>query len=155
MLFDEIKPHRSVGDLLIGTKEQDIVLALGDGCSRKIDEWGDVELEYEEFNVRFTFWGDYDFRLGCISTERPTASIEGHVLFGQSKTDVKEFVVNVLQTTISETDGCMHEDEFVQEWIDVDSHGLSFWFDNDSLYLIDVFCSWSDPETPEWPELDK
>ena len=152
MQLDEIKPRRSVGDIILGVTEDDVTQALGSDFDRAVDDDGDVQVEYGSLGLRFVFWSDYDFKLGCIGVERSTVSIFSKRLSGLSKSEIERFVAEALHTTVSESDGCTHEDDSVQEWIDVDSHSLSFWFDDDELYLIDVFCEWDDDDDPIWPE---
>jgi len=151
MLLDEITPLRSVGDIWLGAKEDDVTKALGTDFARTVDEEGDVGIEYRSLGLRFVFWSDYGFKLGCIGVERTSASILGRGLSGQNKEQIERFIVDRLNTSISEANGCIHDDGSVQEWMDVDAQGLSFWFDNDALYLIDVSCDWTDTDEPKWP----
>lgn len=152
MNLDVIEPHRSVGDLILGSTEGEVITALGNDYSRELDEYGDLTIECETRGIRCTFWETGEFRLGWISVERPTASLCGTTLIGQSKAEVKEFVKTALSSSVSEADGVTHDDGHVQEWMDVDSHGLTFWFRNDSLYLIDITCRWSKDDVPIWPD---
>ena len=151
MNLDDIQPFRSVGDLTLGWPESKVIGALGDDYVREVDEYGDLSIEFEDRGILCTFWESDDFRLGWISVERPTALLYGQSLFGQPKAVIEQFVSSMLQTVVAETDGVTHEDGHVQEWIDVDTHGLTFWFRDDALYLIDVTCEWSDNDTPNWP----
>lgn len=151
MLLDKITPFKSVGDIWLGVNEDDAKRVLGDDFVRTLDDDGSVELDYSALGLRLQFWHDCDFRLGTIGVERPTASLLGHLLFGQSKEQIGLFVRDQLNASVSEANGCAHADGSVQEWMDVDAHGLSFWFDNNALYLIDVFCDSTDGDEWIWP----
>ena len=151
MNLDVIEPQRSVGDLLLGSTEREVIDLLGPDFEREIDEQGDLAIEYEDQGIRCTFWETNDFRLGWISVERPTASLCGAIPIGLSKAQIQELVSSKLKSSISEVDGVEHDDGHIQEWMNVDSHNLSFWFRDDSLYLIDVTCQWSDDDSPIWP----
>ena len=151
MDLDEIRPHHSVGDLVLGWSESQVIKTLGDNYSREIDEWGDLSIEYESIGMSFTFFESEEFRLGRISVERSTASLCGERLIGRSKEEIKKFIAKILRSTVSEEDGVEHENGLIQEWIDVDSHSLMYWFHDDALYLIDISCEWLDDEVPNWP----
>ena len=106
-------------------------------------------------DLNFSFWADFENRLGFVSTYRKSATINGENLFDSSKDEVESFIQDCLKGEITDRDGCIHEDGTVQESIDVDSRGLSFWFLDDSLYLIDWTCDWLDGDTPIWPSIDQ
>lgn len=151
MRLDEIKPRRSVGVINIGMKQEEVTRELGCDFDRTADADGDVAIEYSKLGLTFTFAVEWDFRLIIIGVERPTATLVGKNLWGLSKLQVEQFVAETLETTVSELDGCTHDDGSVQEWIDVESHDLSFWFIDDSLYLVDVFCESVGDDEPIWP----
>lgn len=151
MPLNDITPLRSVGDIWLGSKENDVTELIGFDFTRTVDDEGDVEIEYVSLGLQFSFWSDSDFKLGCIGVRRSSATLLGSVLSGHSKKRIELFINNRLNASVSDAGGCIHNDRSIQEWIDVDTLGLSFWFENDALYLIDVFCDWIDADTPKWP----
>lgn len=151
MNLDAICLLQGIDELEFGMERTSIIATLGNEYSEEIDESGDVKIEYSKFGLEFTFWSDEGFRLGVISTERDTSTLHEKCLIGKSKEDLKLFIKEELNGVISEEDGCEHEDGHIQEWIEVDSHSVSFWFRNDALYQIDWMCDWVDDETPKWP----
>ena len=84
MELDRIEIETELGDIRFGTSEEEIIELLGSNHLRVVDEEGDIEIEYEELNLRFTFWEDFEFRLGVISVERSTSILAGKPLHGSN-----------------------------------------------------------------------
>ena len=85
MELDRIEIETELGDIRFGTSEEEIIELLGSNHLRVVDEEGDIEIEYEELNLRFTFWEDFEFRLGVISVERSTSILAGKPLHGSNQ----------------------------------------------------------------------
>ena len=151
MNLDQVRPLTSVGGLKLGLPESSVRELLGTACTRRNDEIGHVELEYEYLGIVSTFWESDEFRLGVVEVVRHSASIYEHELMGSSKDEVVEFGSTELEFDITDVGGVEHEDSSVQEWIDISDIGLMFWFQDNELYRIGVLCDWLDVETPKWP----
>jgi len=149
--LDHIKPLLGLSEIKFGCDRNGVTALLGEPSIERTDSFGDIEIEYIKECLRFTFWADSEFKLGVISTERAEASLEGKVLVGMCEEEALNFVTNELDGTVTEQDGCIHEDGEIQTWMDVEPFGLCLWFRSGRLYLIDWFCDWSDNETPKWP----
>jgi hypothetical protein len=150
MNLDEIYLSKGIGDFAFGMTKEAVIELLGNEYEEKIDDDSDLELQYEELDLRFTFWKDYGLRLCVISTERKSATLNNECLSGKTKQDLRNFIKNKLRSKLSEEDGFIHEDGHHQEWIEVSERNVSFWFRDDKLYLIDCFCAWDDDDNPIW-----
>jgi len=149
--LDTICPQKGVGTLRFGSKKQALVELLGHAFVETQDEYGDVEIVYPQAKMRFWYWSDFDFRLGCIESERLTSKLLGTRLIGLDKPAVKRFINDRIKSGITEEDGCEYDDGETLDWIDADDKSLFFWFRNGKLYQIGWTCAWSDGNTPIWP----
>ncbi len=154
MNLDEIQLSKGVGDFRFGTTKSAVIAALGNEFEESIDEDGDIEVAYKSLALRFTFWKNFDFRLGVISTERSSATINEDNLIGKSLEYLREFISNTLLSKISEESGCIHEDGHRLEWLEVDEKSVTFWFRDNKLYLIETLCEWADDNTPAWTNFE-
>lgn len=150
--LDTIHPGKGLGPILFGSTVEEVIGILGEPDYRETDDLGNVDLSYESQNLTFSFSRDDNFYLYHIGTERETLTLIGCKLFGKDEYEIKKFIQQKLKARISEEDGCIHENGLIQTWIDVDELNISFWFHDDELYLIDLFCDTIDVETYNWPE---
>lgn len=150
MDLDTLYLSKGIGALSFGATRSDVIGALGEDFEEHVDDAGDVELEYKHLGLRFDLWKEFGFRLGSVASERETLSLCGARLFGKTKEEVRRFVEEELEGTVSEEDGCVHDDGSIQEWIAVDDENVIFWFDRGVLYLVDVMSDWDDDDTPSW-----
>ncbi len=104
---------------------------------------------YDDLALEFTFWGDFEVRLGSISTRRSGASLLGWSVTGQSMETVRDFVASSLDAEVSEEKSVVHDDGHIQSWLEVDAPNLTFWFRDGVLYLVDWTCPWVG-DTPDW-----
>ena len=153
--LDSIRLHQGIGTFLFGVSKADVINALGTEYEEIRGLDGDFDLSYPALGLEFTFWADFDHRLGIITSLRKSATLLGNKLLGSSEKAIADFIKNELKDVITDHDGCIHEDGTVQDWIDVDGLGLSFWFYDDSLYSINWTCAWKDGDTPSWPMCDQ
>lgn len=146
--IDNIIPNSGLEMISFGCSPDSVRDLLGSPDSNETDEYGDKTLEYHSLGLCFTFWGDYDNRLGYIGTERQSASLNAVRLIGQAKGEVISYVEEILVAKRTEMAGCEHEDGRIQEWFDVDSLNLTFWFMDGSLSSIAWTCPWASEEAP-------
>ena len=146
--LDPISLHEGVSSILFGVSKDEVINLLGTEYEEVLDDEGNLRISYPTLGLEFSFWVDDNDRLGVISTSRKFSTLLGENLIGCTKSEVGTFIKIYLKCPITELDGCIHEDGEVQEWIDVDSRDLSFWFLNHSLYQIDWTCAWVDGDTP-------
>ncbi len=146
--IDNIIPGRGLEMIPFGCSPDCVRDLLGNPDSSKTDGDGDEILEYHSLGLCFTFWDDHDNRLGYIGTERQSACLNGVRLIGQAKGEVISYVEESLVATPTEMDGYEHEDGRIQEWFDVDSMNLTFWFMDGDLSSIDWTCPWASEEAP-------
>ena len=151
MDLDKILLFEGLKGIGFGATKQEIVVALGVASEQETCEDGDIGLYYDDQDLEFTLWADEEGRLGVIDSERDTLELHGIKLRGKSKAEVREFVAGSLKSCISEEDGWKHDDGEVQELIEVDEKSLTFWFRDDSLYLVSWSCEWADEDHPKWP----
>ncbi len=147
--LDAILLESGLEGLSFGCKPEFVVSKLGDPSESETDEDGDLTCLYEELGLTLTFWADFGLGLGDIGTERPQSHLRGQQLVGKSLDFMKAFIENELNTDVTEEDSCVHEDGHVQTWIEVDVLGITFWFDDGLLYLIDWTCEFNG-EVPIW-----
>ncbi len=140
-------------DIPFGCKPDHVIQLLGDPDERETDEDGDLTLEYLELGLTFSFWADFNNGLGEIGTERTGALLCGFELSGDNQETIKAFIEQELNADISLEDSRVHEEGRVQSWIEVESKGITFWFDDGLLYLIDWTCQF-DGDTPAWFRAD-
>lgn len=150
--LDTILPGKSLGHILFGSTPQEVVGFLGNPDHRKTGKFGDLELSYESQNLTFSFCRDHNFYLHHIKTGRKTLELDGCNLIGKTGSEIKDFIKNNLGAKISEEEGQVDDDDHIRSWFAVDELNMSFWFDDDVLYLIDLFCDSHDNATYNWPE---
>lgn len=134
-----------------GMRKDEVTTILGSHFQESIDEFGDVNIVYPNLELEFTFWADFEFCLGYITSLRETVLLQGKKLIGSTQAQIRLFIDLHLKAKITEEDGCSHEDGLIQDWISVDQFGVTFWFYDNTLYSIDWTCKWVDSETPKWP----
>jgi hypothetical protein len=84
-------PHRGIGPFVLGTSRSSIVLAVGNpdyvetttDSSVPQEEW-----HYDRLNVRLTFSGEHNWRLGSISALGSHAVFNGVRFIGRHTTDL-------------------------------------------------------------------
>ena len=150
--LDTINIRRGLPGISFGSAVEQVIKSLGEPDYEETDKYGDIYLTYEQLNLTFAFFSDDKNNLGCISTERETAVLNGCKLIGKEESEIKRFIQKNLKAKISEEDGCIHENGDIQRWIEIKELNIAFWFLNGILYLIDWFCDWIDNETPNWPQ---
>ena len=147
---DSILLNQGLPDIPFGATPNEIRVVLGEEDSlESLDDDGDFVLAYQSIALEFTFWGEYGDRLGYISTDRPDAMLLGFLPFGKNSATVKDFIANKLGATVTEEDGCLHEDGHRQTWLHVEACNVTFWFRDDSLYSVAWTCNWTG-DLPEW-----
>jgi hypothetical protein len=129
--------------------KNEVLTRLDSEYIEETNEDGDEYIIFSKLNLRFTFWKDYDYKLGYIESERKESTLLGVKLIGSTKDNIRAFVQNQLNSEIIEESACEHEDGHIQEWIDVDNKSLIFWFSNNSLYQISWSCESVNNE-PKW-----
>ena len=152
--LDRILPLVGLQAIRFGSSLDLVRNLLGRPGSETADEWGDVHLEYPDLGLTFTFWRAEGLKLGVISSSRATAVLGDAQLVGESDQAVRDFVWKVLSSQVTEEEHVIHGDGRIQSWIDVDSHMITFWFEEGRLCCIDWFSAWTDDDTPSWP-IDK
>ena len=148
--IDTLRIGQGLPDIRFGCMEADVVAELGAPDSRTENEDDDLLLVYDLLGLEFIFWSDFDLRLGQIGTRRPTAELRDERPIGWTLDQAKDFIANRLVADISELDARMEEEGHVQSWIEVESHGLTFWFEDGYLYLVDWESNWYDDDRPDW-----
>lgn len=148
--IDTIKLHEGIHNIQFGMSKNDILNRLDSEYIEKTDEYDDIDIIFPKLNLRFTFWKNYDYKLGYIESERKKSTLLGIKLIGSSKDGIRAFIKNKLNSEITEESGCEHEDGDIQEWIEVDKKSLCFWFMNNSLYQICWSCEWVNNDMPKW-----
>lgn len=151
--LDHICLHEGIGVIRFGASKDDVIDILGTEFEEESFVEGHISISYPDHQVTFTFWEDFDLRLGYIGTERKSAKLLGESLIGLRNDRVKTFITESLKCPITEESGCEHEDGHIQEWLDVDDKSLVFWFTDDVLYQIEWSCAWVDGDTPDWPKV--
>ena len=148
--IDTIMIHEGINGIRFGMPRNDVLSKINSEHIEETDTEGDIDIIYQKLNLIFTFWKDYEFKLGSIQSERKDSILLGSKLIGSTKEQIKSFIYNELDSEITEEDGCEHEDGHIQEWLEADDKSLSFWFTNNSLYQICWTCAWADNDTPKW-----
>ena len=149
--LDIVVPHESVGGLVLGTSVFEVNQLMGQKGTRETANDGSLVIEYLSEDIECTFYDFEGYKLGCIQTERPTASIGGRSLMGSTIDQVKHFAKHDLGYLASEEVGTLHDDGHIQHWLDVEPLDLTFWFRDDSLYGICLFYDTVGDDQPIWP----
>jgi hypothetical protein len=147
--LDSILIEQGLGRIPFGASVAHIRTMLGSGCRRILDDDGDLDLIYDSLKIEFRFWAEFEGGLGSIVTERPQATLLGERLAGQPIDVVRKFVSDRLVATVSEEDGCLHDDGVEQSWLEVGERNVCFWFHDEVLYMIEWMGGWID-DTPQW-----
>ena len=149
--LDTILLDRGLEGLSFGASDADVRESLGTDCRQiPMEDDDDYVLAFESLGLECTFWADFDFRLGYVSTERSGAALLGEELIGKSLAEVRTFIDEKLGSTELDEDGCVHENGSVQSWIEVEDRNVTFWFADEVLYSIGWTVPW-EGEEPSWP----
>jgi hypothetical protein len=152
MDLDTILPHCGLDVITFGCDIAKVESTLGAPSQTVADDDGDVTLVYQDLELTFRFWLNYRLRLGAITSERTRMRFGEVEVGGSAESTIAWLVTDVMHATVSERDGCIHEDGTRQTWLEVKDLCTTFWFLENRLYLADWGVRWKDDEEPEWPK---
>ncbi|MFT7620459.1 MAG: hypothetical protein ACI97A_004116 [Planctomycetota bacterium] len=135
--LDTLHLETGLDGIPFGSSMEHVIDMLGTPDAQETDDDGDTTFEYEDLELTFFFWKDDFGALGSIGTERTGTKLLGHALVGETREVVVDLINKKFAGGISLEDSCVHEDGHIQSWIEVESMGITFWFDDGFLYLMD------------------
>ncbi len=148
-----ILPGEGISGVVLGMKQADVRGVLGNPQEMSTDKFDDgsdwVSLDYEDLGLSFGFSSDDDYVLDLIRVERTDMQLFGREIVDlSSKEGLALFAANGEQP---EGEPFQQVDEGGDTIRTYDFDGVSIWFVNDQLRMVQIAPRWRDDDTQVFP----
>ena len=150
---NRILPGDGIAGAILGMSQEEVRAALGNPSEMSTETFDDgtdwVNLDYEKLGLSFGFSSDEGYVLDLIRVERDDMELFGQQIGGLSC----EEVMALFESNGEEPDGIPLEqtDDEGQNILTCDFEGVSVWFLNDALCMVQITPRWRDDDTQIFP----
>jgi len=148
----DIRPGSGLGELFLGSSEQQVRALLGEPTGVEHVDYGDHVVhhnwQYEVFGLSLSFAEDDGFRLGSITTEYAWSSLEGCRIVGLEESGLAAGGFGGLGPPVLADD--FHDLGRNYEW---ESRGLSCWVSGGVVVSVTICPLYDETgDIPRWPK---
>lgn len=151
--LSSILPGKGITGVVLGMTQTEVRAVLGNPSEMSTDTFDDgsdwISLDYEDQGLSCGFSSDDNYVLDLIRVERPDMQLFGREIAGlTSEEGVALFAANGEEP---ESLPFEQEDEAGVTYLTYDFDGVSIWFVDDRLCMVQIAPRWRDDDTPIFP----
>ena len=150
-----ILPGQGIAGVVLGMSQTEVRAVLGNPSEMSTDNFDDgsdwVSLDYEEKGLSCGFSSDENYVLDLIRVEHADMQLFGREISGLTP----EEGVALFAANDEEPDGLPfeQEDEAGVTFLTYDFDGVSIWFVDDRLRMVQIAPRWREDDTPIFPHV--
>ena len=151
--LDRILPGEGIAGVVLGMTQKEVRAVLGSPSEMSTDTFDDgsdwVSLDYESLGLSCGFSSDEDYVLDLVRVEREDMQLFGQKIRGLSSQEA----VALFEANGEQPDGRPFEqnDDDGKKILTYDFEGVSLWFVDDQLCMVQIAPRWRDDDTQILP----
>lgn len=148
----ELVPGTGIGPIRFGMSPEQAVAACGSAGTRRIDEDGDLEIEFEALGIVAYFCQEDDGRLSLLETDllKPCSLWGSNLSPGLDRRGVRTLIEDNHPPSTSEAN--VVEIGLDETSISISSLAITFYFDLAGLSSVSFGVMFGPDDEPIWPQ---